>query len=240
MEDCPCLVVFFTSGFYCFFFFVVVSFFPCCLFLFLLFLLLLVAVAICGGAWCLVLVVMLVIIAISRHWHGRMVRRWNFSTFDSGSWKRRWAHHATRRDAFWSISGCQNAQNGILFFVSPPGRCWFGLYWDMIYTIYVAYMCLSCLFLHIVIFVVSRMSYGLSSQQKTLLVTSHSWDGKHPKRFHSILVFVDKSRFFKTNGVPRLVPGAGGEMHQTCFVWVSINPNNRVYNLFMSYYKRCL
>ena len=61
------------------------------------------------GAWCWLLC------WSSLRSPGRMVRRWNFSTFDSGSWKRRWAHHATRRDAFWSISGCQNAQNVILF-----------------------------------------------------------------------------------------------------------------------------
>lgn len=91
--------------------------------------------------------------------------------------------------------------------------------------------------LHIVNFVVFRMPYRWSSQQKNLLVTSHSWDGKHPKRFHSILVFVDKSRFFKTNGVRRLGPMA--RWIDASNLFVSIKPNNMVYNLlkFISYAK---
>lgn len=152
MEDCPCLVV--SLRVFLLLFLCCCHFFPCCLFLFLLFLLLLMLllllfVAVLGASWCLVLVAMLVIIAISRHWHGRMVRRWNFLTFDSGSWKRRWAHHATRRDAFWSISGCQNAQNGILFLFLHQvdvGLDFIGI-WFMQYTwhtcVYLVHFCIS-------------------------------------------------------------------------------------------------
>ena len=146
MEDCPCLVVFFFVCFYCYFC-VVVIFFPCCLFLFLLFLLLLMLllllfVAMLGASWCPVLVVMLVIIAISRQ-DGKTVK-----LFDLRQWLMK-EKVGTSCHPTWCLLkyfGLPKCPKRHPFFASPPGRCWFGLYWDMIYTIYVIYMCSSCLF----------------------------------------------------------------------------------------------